>query len=93
MAKNRFEQVDEAQTDAITLVLQRQDDADTGTVIFPASASGGRRSADHVSTPLPAKDAFRGAIKLANDMKVALVICDPHTVWNPEWGELYRPVQ
>lgn len=92
MPRNRFEQVDEVQPDAITLVLRRAEDGETGSVTFPASASGGRRSTDQISSPIAAQDAFRGAIRLANDMKVALVVCDPERVWKSEWGDLYRPV-
>jgi len=49
-------------------------------------------STDRVSAQLPAQDAYRGAIRLANDMKVAIVVCDPDAVWKPEWGDLYRPI-
>ena len=42
MGANRFEQVDEIQPDAITLSLGRSGDGEVGSVIFPASASGGR---------------------------------------------------
>jgi hypothetical protein len=92
MARNRFEQVDEVQSDAITLVLRRENDDGTGSVVLPAGASGGRLSTDQISTPIAAKDAFRGAVRLANDMKLALVVCDPETVWDQTWGDLYRPV-
>lgn len=92
MAKNRFEQVPEVQPDAITLVLKRDNDGETGSVVFPATASGGRRSTDQISTPIAAQDAYRGAIRLANDMKVAVVVCDPDGVWKPDWGVLYHPV-
>ena len=92
MARNRFEQVDEIQPDAVTLVLKRESDGETGSIIFPASASGGQLSADQISDQLPAQDAFRGAIRLANEMKVAIVVCDPDAVWKPDWGDLYRPI-
>jgi hypothetical protein len=73
MTRNRFEQVDEIQPDAVTLVLKRESDGETGLIVFPVSA-------------------YRGAIHLANDMKVAIVVCDPDAVWNKDWGDLYRPV-
>ncbi len=92
MAKNRFEQVSEVQPDAITLVLKRESDGETGSVVFPATASHGRLSTDQISTPIAAQDAYRGAIRLANDMKVAVVVCDPDGVWKPEWGDLYHPI-
>ena len=89
---NRFERVDEAQPDAITLSLTRSASGEVGSVIFPASASGGRISEDKVSGELPAVDSFRGAVKLANEMKVPIVVMDPDGVWKKEWGELYTPV-
>ncbi|HEY1411405.1 MAG TPA: hypothetical protein VGF36_04650 [Rhodopila sp.] len=90
MAKNKFEQVDDVQPDAITLSLAKDGDRPTGTVILPASASNGRLSQDQVSGRLSATDAFRAAIRLANDMKVAIVVMDPQGAWNTEWGELFR---
>ena len=90
MAKNRFERVDEVQPDAITLSLSKEGDQDGGIVIFPASASNGRLTEDRISDRLPPTDSFRSAIKLANEMKVAIVVLDPHGIWNSEWGDLYR---
>ena len=90
MAGNRFEQVDEIQPDAITLSLARSGGGEVGSVNFPASASGGRLTEDRISGELPAVDSFRAAIRLANEMKVAIVVIDPEGVWKKEWGELYR---
>jgi hypothetical protein len=90
MAANRFEQVDEIQPDAITLSLGRSGEGEVGSVIFPASASGGRLSEDKISGELAAVDSFRSAIRLGNDMKVAVVVIDPQGVWKKEWGELYK---
>ena len=92
MAKNRFEQVDEIQPDAITLALKKDDDKEVGSVVFPASASGGRMTEDRISPNLPSIEAFRTAVRLANEMKVALVIIDPEGLWKADWGDLYRPV-
>lgn len=92
MARNRFEQVDEIQPDAITLLLKRQDGQELGSVIFPASASSGRLAEDQVSPDLPLVDSFRSAVRLANQTKVALVVVDPDGMWKAEWGDLYRPV-
>jgi FlaG/FlaF family flagellin (archaellin) len=92
MARNRFEQVSEIQPDAITLVLKRDNDGTSGSIVFPATVSGGRLSTDQVSGQLPAQDAYRGAIRLANDMKVAIVVCDPDGVWKSEWGDLYQAI-
>ena len=92
MAKNRFEQVDEIQPDAITLALKKDDDKEVGSVVFPASASGGRMTEDRISPNLPSIEAFRTAVRLANEMKIALVIMDPEGLWKADWGDLYRPV-
>ena len=90
MAKNRFEQVDEIQPDCITLSLSKDGEQPTGRVVFPASASNGRLAEDCVSEPLPVKDSFRAAVRLANDAKVAIVVMDPDGAWDAEWGTLYR---
>jgi hypothetical protein len=90
MARNRFEQVDEVQPDAITLSLMKEGDREGGVVHFPVSASNGRLTEDHVSGKLAAQDSFRAAIKLANDMKVAIVVLDPDGIWQSAWGDLYR---
>ncbi len=89
-AKNRFEQVDEIQPDCITLSLSPGADGGTGVVVFPASASNGKLEQDSVSEPLPARDSFRAAIKLANETKVAIVVLDPEGAWDTQWGDLYR---
>lgn len=93
MAKNRFEQVDEVQSDAITLSLSKEGDRESGMVVFPASASSGRLQEDRLSERLPAPDSIRSAVRLANEMKVAIVVMDPHGIWKPEWGDLYRDVE
>jgi hypothetical protein len=38
-------------------------------------------------------ESFRSAIKLANEMKVAVVILDPLGIWKAEWGDLYRDTE
>jgi hypothetical protein len=90
MARNRFEQVDEVQPDSITLSLAKEGDREGGTVFFPASASNGQLTEDRVSSNLSVVDSFRSAIKLANEMKVAIVVMDPDGLWKKEWGDLYR---
>ncbi|WP_375776685.1 hypothetical protein ACE103_34685 [Bradyrhizobium sp. ma5] len=92
MARNRFEQVSEVQPDAITLVLRRDDGGASGSIVLSAAASGGRLSSDQISAQMPAQDAFRGAVRLANDMKLAIVVCDQDGVWKPEWGDLYQAI-
>jgi hypothetical protein len=93
MARNTFEQVDEIQPDAITLSLTKNGDREGGVVIFPASASDGRITEDRVSGKMTAIDSFRSAIRLANEMKVAIVVMDPDGVWRSEWGDLHREAE
>jgi len=90
MARNKFEQVDEVQPDAITLSLKREGDREAGTVILPAAASSGRVAEDQVSVRMTAKDSFRSALRLANELKLAVVVMDPDGVWQSEWGDLAR---
>jgi len=92
MGRNRFEQVNQVQPDAITLVLKRDNIGALGSIVLPAAASGGRLATDQVSAQLPAQDAFRGAVRLANDLRLAIVVCDPDGVWKSEWGELYQAI-
>ena len=87
---NRFEQVDSAEPDAINLILTQTASGQDGRVLIPASALEGGRAKDIDSGELPAVDAFRSAVKLANEMKLAVVVIDPGKVWHAKWGELYR---
>ena len=91
MARNRFEQVDEKQNDAITLSLCKAEDNVYGTVTVPKALSAGKVPADLTTARMPIKDAFRGAIRLANEMKAPVVVIDPDSLWETEWGDLYRP--
>jgi len=93
MARNRFEQVDEAQVDAITLCLIKDGENSYGTVSCPAAIAGGKLAADTTSERLPAKDAFRSAVRLANEIKAPIVVYDPSSLWQSEWGDLYRPME
>jgi hypothetical protein len=43
-----------------------------------------------MTEPMPPKDAFSGAVRLANQLKIAIVVPDPDGVWKKERGELYR---
>lgn len=90
MTKNRFEQVDDIQPDAITLSLWRDGDESRGTITFPAALSRGRYDSDQTSDPSPIVDAFRAAIKLANEVRAPVVVMDPDQLWQTNWGELYR---
>ena len=91
MARNRFEQVDEKQEDAITLSLCKAEDNVYGTVTVPRALSAGKVPADLTTARMPIKDAFRGAIRLGNEMKAPVVVMDPDSLWESEWGDLYRP--
>jgi hypothetical protein len=86
---NRFEQVDEVVGDAVTIVLPQHADGQRATVVCPKSAHESL-TADRVTEPMPAKGAFSGALKLANQLKIAIVVQDPDGVGKQEWGELYR---
>ena len=90
MNKNRFEQVDEPQPDAITLALRKDGDTATAKVHCPAACSRGQLAEDQVSPDMPAKDGYRSAIRLANEVKAAVVVMDPDGAWDAEWGALYR---
>jgi hypothetical protein len=90
MTGNRFEQVDELQDDALNLSLAQTQEGQTGRIRVPVSAIEGKLPGGVDSGDVPARDAFRGAIKLANDLKLAIVVIDPDNIWQKEWGELYR---
>jgi hypothetical protein len=90
MAKNRFEQVDEPQDDAITLALASREGRPTGTVTCPVGVSSGRLPHDMTSSEMADVEAFRSAIRLANEIKSPIVVFDPDGLWKPEWGDLYR---
>ena len=86
---NRFEQVDEVVGDAITIVLAQGADGQWAKVVCPKSAHESL-VADRVTERMAPKDALSGAVKLANQLKLAIVVLDPDGVWKKEWGELYR---
>jgi hypothetical protein len=90
MAKNRFEQVDTPQSDAITLSLTSREGKAFGTIICPAEVSGGRLQQDVTSDEMDDVQAFRSAIRLANEIKAPIVVMDPQGMWKADWGDLYR---
>ena len=90
MAKNQFEQVDGPIADGMTLMLVKSATGDVAEIVCPASATGGRLPKDYASGPLAVKDALRNAIKLANDLKIPIVVSDPDGLWQKEWGVLYK---
>ncbi len=86
---NRFEQVDDVVGDAITIILEQRSDGQWAKVFCPSSAHDALL-ADRMSESLAPKDALSGAVKLANELKLPIVVLDPGAVWKKEWGELYR---
>ena len=86
---NRFEQVDEIQPDAISVIFEQRGDGQWARVHCPASAHAALLH-DRISESVAPKDALRGAVKLANELKLAIVVVDPDGIWKQEWGELYR---
>lgn len=91
MRRNRFEQVDEVQDDAITLELTPDGDPEQARV-HVAGAFLGDGQAATASPAMPKVDAFRSAVQLANTLKAPIVVLDPHDAWLALWGDLYRPV-
>lgn len=90
MAANRFEQVDEPQPDAITLSLSARDGETFGRISCPADLAGGHLVNDFVSDEMKPVDAFRSAIRLANEIKAPIVVEDAQGLWQDDWGVLYR---
>ena len=89
MPKNEFERVEEAPEDALTLLIGKSGEGIVGAVHCPASATAGRLPKDYSSGQMAGQEAFRSAVKLANDLKLPLVVMDPHNVWPEKWGILY----
>jgi hypothetical protein len=88
---NRFEQVDELQPDAITLTLVQRSDGQWASVHCPASAlPPGAVTENLNSGDLAPSVALSAAVKLANDLKLAIVVIDRDGIWKKEWGALYR---
>ncbi len=87
---NRFEQVDEIVGDAITVALEQRPDGPWAKVVCPRSAHESFKT-DLLTEPMAPADALSGAVQLANEKELAIVILDPDGIWKTEWGELYRP--
>jgi hypothetical protein len=90
VARNRFEQVDEIQPDAINLTLIQNSDGQVGVIHCPKSASPDQLPEDLTSKEMPIRDAVVGAVQLANSKKIAIVVIDRDNIWKPEWGDLWR---
>jgi hypothetical protein len=89
MARNRFEQVDELQPDAINLTLVQKSDGQVGIIHCPKTASPDLPG-DLTSQEMPIRDAVSGAVQLANSKKIAIVVIDGDNIWKKEWGDLWR---
>lgn len=87
---NRFEQVDEEQQDAINLVLAQTAQGQVGSVRLPHAIAPDAMPGGLDSGEISTVDAYRTAIRLANEMKLAIVVLDPDGIWKKEWGDLYR---
>jgi hypothetical protein len=90
MAKNRFEQVDEIQSDAINLTLVQKSDGQIGIIHCPKTAAPDQLPDDLTSEEMPIRDAVGGAIQLANARKLPIVVIDRDAIWKAEWGDLWR---
>jgi hypothetical protein len=90
MARNRFEQVDELQPDAINLTLLQKSDGQVGIIHCPHTAAPNQLPTDITSQEIPARDAVVGAIQLANSKKLPIVVIDRDNIWKVEWGDLWR---
>lgn len=90
MGRNRFEQVDELQADAINLTLSQRSDGQVGIIHCPKTAAPDQLPADLTSQEIPARDAVIGAIQLANSKKLPIVVIDRDNIWKAEWGDLWR---
>jgi hypothetical protein len=88
--RNRFEQVDELQPDAINLTLIQKSDGQVGIIHCPKSASPEQLPADLTSPEMPIRDAVSGAVQLANSKKLPIVVIDRDKIWNAKWGDLWR---
>jgi hypothetical protein len=90
VGRNRFEQVEELQPDAINLTLAQGNDGQTGIIHCPKTAAPDQLSADLTSHEIPVRDAVIGAIQLANARKLPIVVIDRDNIWKAEWGDLWR---
>ena len=90
MTKNRFEQVDELQPDAINLTLIQKSEGQVGILYCPKTAAPDQLPADLTTPEIPIRDAVVGAIQLANAKKLPIVVIDRDNIWKSEWGVLWR---
>jgi hypothetical protein len=62
----------------------------SGLIQYPKSAAPEPFATDLTSEEIPVRDAVVGAIKLANMRKLPIVVIDRDSIWNKEWGDLWR---
>jgi len=90
-SSNKFRRVDEPDSDAITVIIWKEDDGRVvGTVQGPTSAD-----ADTISFPitpqdgsLTATEALDLAVQLSRQFKKQIVVMDNAGDWDPLWGTL-----
>jgi 3'-phosphoadenosine 5'-phosphosulfate (PAPS) 3'-phosphatase len=90
VARNRFEQVDELQPDAVNLTLIQKSDGQVGIIHCPQTAAPDQLPGDLTSAEMPIRDAVSGAVQLANSKKLPMVVIDRDNIWNAKWGDLWR---
>lgn len=90
MPRNRFEQVDDIQPDALNLTLTRKGEAEVGSMHIPKTATTPALPADLTSEEAPAEKALIAAIQFANARKIPIVVIDRENVWKSQWGDLWR---
>jgi hypothetical protein len=90
MARNRFEQVDDVQPDAINITFSKKGDVQVGVVHVPKTAAPDRVPVDLTSEEMPADKALVAAIQFANTRKLPIVVIDHDRIWKAEWGDLWR---
>lgn len=89
--RNSFEQVDEVQPDAISFILEQRADGRWARVHCPTSAlPAGAIPQNLDSGDIAPEVGISAAVKLANELKLAIVVIDKDGIWNAEWGDLYR---
>ena len=87
---NRFQRVDEARSDAVSVELWLDKEGIRGSVACPEGGrSGGLVHFVSPETGMSAQEALATACHLANVDAREVVIIDPSDLWRPEWGMLY----
>ena len=92
---NRFEQVEQPRSDAVSVTLWRREGQACGRVLGPHEDDPDRPPLVVAGTddPLTAHEALAVACVLANESHRTVVVIDPDGVWRAEWGRLVRTWQ